>query len=141
MGKSTLARALAAVVAHAGLRVPIADLDPRQQTVLTWERVREQEGLAAISVDGYDVAAAAIASARDDELLIIDAPSGATRGTLEIAKPATLIVQPTGAGLDDLRPAVLLFHELVEAGIPRERLTFALCRILTNAEERPRGST
>jgi chromosome partitioning protein len=39
-GKSTLARALGAVVAHAGLKVRIADLDPQQHTVLEWERTR-----------------------------------------------------------------------------------------------------
>src|SRR6185503_12401867 len=70
----------------------------------------------------------------EDELLIIDAPAGANRGTLEIAQAATLIVQPSGASIDDLRPAVLLFHELVQAGIPRQRLVVALCRILSDAE-------
>src|SRR6185436_20351055 len=135
-GKSTLARALAAVVAHAGLKVKIADLDPDQQTVLHWEKLRgENEGMPAISVEGFDTASDALASAEDDELLIIDAPAHATRGTLEIAQFATLVVQPTGASLDDLRPAILLFHELAAAGIPRERLVMALCRILSAAEE------
>jgi chromosome partitioning protein len=46
-----------------------------------------------------------------------------------------LIVQPSGASIDDLRPAVLLFHELVAAGVPRERLVVALCRILSQGEE------
>ena len=45
-GKSTLARALAAVVAHAGLKVKIADLDPDQQTVLHWEKLRGEFSLA-----------------------------------------------------------------------------------------------
>jgi chromosome partitioning protein len=54
---------------------------------------------------------------------------------LEIANAATLIVQPTGASLDDLRPAVLLFHELVRAGVPHDRLVMALSRILSDAEE------
>ena len=45
------------------------------------------------------------------------------------------VVQPTGASIDDLRPAILLFHELVAAGIPHERLVMALCRILSAAEE------
>ena len=80
-------------------------------------------------------AAEAIASVEDDELLIVDAPAHANRGTLEIAQAATLIVQPSGASLDDLRPAVLLFHELVAAGVPRDRLVVALCRILTQTEE------
>ncbi len=135
-GKSTLARALGAVVAAAGLKVRIADLDPQQRTVLEWEKLRQQNAaLPALTVEGFDTAAEAIASAEDDELLIIDAPAHANRGTLEIAAAATLIVQPSSASIDDLRPAVLLFHELIDAGIPRERLVVALCRILTTAEE------
>ena len=135
-GKSTLARALGAVVAAAGLRVKIADLDPQQQTVLEWEKLRDaNKEEPSITVEGFDTATEAIESAEEDELLIIDAPAHANRGTLEIAQAATLIVQPTGASIDDLRPAVLLFHELVQAGIPKERLVMALCRILSEAEE------
>src|SRR5437667_8085851 len=83
-GKSTLARALGAVVAAAGLRVKIADLDPQQQTVLEWEKLRnESQDLPSITVEGFDTAAEAITSAEHDELLIIDAPAHANRGTLE----------------------------------------------------------
>lgn len=135
-GKSTLARALGAVVAAAGLKVRIADLDPQQKTVLEWEKLRQESTTRPVlTVEAFESAAEAIASAEDDELLIIDAPAHANRGTLEIAQAATLIVQPSGASIDDLRPAVLLFHELLEAGIPRERLVVALCRILSHAEE------
>ena len=135
-GKSTLARALGAVIAHAGLKVKIADLDPEQETVLYWEKLRDASRTEPpITVEGFETAAEAIESAEDDELLIIDAPAHANRGTLEICQAATLIVQPTGASIDDLRPAVLLFHELVQAGIPKERLVMALCRILSQGEE------
>jgi chromosome partitioning protein len=135
-GKSTLARALGAVVAAAELNVRIADLDPQQKTVLEWDKLRQENSAApALTVEAFETAGEAIASAEDDELLIIDAPAHANRGTLEIAKAATLIVQPSGASIDDLRPAVLLFHELVDAGIPRDRLVVALCRILTESEE------
>jgi chromosome partitioning protein len=135
-GKSTLARALGAVIAHAGLKVRIADLDPHQETVLYWEKLRsEGRTEPTIAVEPFDTAAEALASAEADELLIIDAPARATRGTLEIAEAATLVVQPTGASIDDLRPAVLLFHELVAAGIPKERLVMALSRILSETEE------
>ena len=136
VGKSTLARALGAVVALAGLKTKIADLDPYQQTVLEWERRRDKSSAETpIAVEAFDTVADAIASIGSDELLIIDAPAGASRATLEIAQAATLVVQPSGGSLDDLRPAVLLFHELVQAGIPKERLVAALCRILSQAEE------
>src|SRR3970040_1786447 len=97
-GKSTLARALGAVVAHAGLKVKIADLDPAQETVLFWEKLRdENRALPPLVVQAFDTASEAIESVDEDELLIIDAPAHANRGTLEIARAATLIVQPSGA--------------------------------------------
>ena len=45
------------------------------------------------------------------------------------------MVQPTGASLDDLRPAVREFHALAKARLPVDRLIFALNRIGTDAEE------
>jgi hypothetical protein len=71
----------------------------------------------------------------EDHDHIIDAPARASGGTLEIANHADLVVQPSGATIDDLDPAIILFHELVRAGVPRERLMMALCRIGTVAEE------
>jgi chromosome partitioning protein len=136
-GKSTLARALGALVAHAGLKVRVADLDPAQGTVIEWEKIRKDSRTSPpLSVEPFDEAAEAIGSAAEDELLIIDAPAHASRGTLEIAQAATLVVQPTAGTIDDLRPAVLLFHELAGAGIPKEHLVFALCRLLSETEER-----
>jgi chromosome partitioning protein len=135
-GKSALARALGAIIATAGLKVRIADLDPEQGTVLEWERIRKAHQVTpALSVEPFESAHDAIESAVADEMLIIDAPAHANRGTLEIAKAATLIIQPSAGTIDDLRPAVLLFHELCEAGVAKERLVVALCRILSSAEE------
>jgi len=136
VGKSTLARALAAVVAHAGMRVRIADLDPKQSTIVEWEKRRGVSGLSpAIEVASYPNVRAALASAQPDELLILDAPAGGGAIARAIAEHAELVVQPTSGALDDLRPAVLLFHGLARAGIPHERLVVALCRTHSNDEE------
>ena len=48
VGKSTLARALAAVCSKAGLEVVLADLDPRQQTLVHWQKARAGETLNPI---------------------------------------------------------------------------------------------
>jgi len=53
----------------------------------------------------------------------------ARAGARSIARRADLVVQPTGPGVDDLDPAILLFHELTRAGIPVDRLAMALCRV------------
>jgi hypothetical protein len=69
------------------------------------------------------------------DLLIIDGPARTSKGTLAIAQVADLVVQPTGASVDDLRPAVREFHALVKEGVGKDKLAFALNRIGTAAEE------
>jgi chromosome partitioning protein len=136
VGKSTLARALAAVCAHAGLKVLLADLDPQQQTLLHWHKTRMQNKASPdLVVAAFDDAAEAVEGAADCDLLVLDTPGGASESTLEIAQLSHLVVQPAGPSLDDLHPTVLLFHELTDAGIPKCRLTAALCRVLDEDEE------
>ncbi len=136
VGKSTLARALAREGAAGGLRVKLADLDTQQGTSVDWHRARMDAGIEpAISAEAYKTAAQALAVANQFDILILDGPARTSQATLDIARASNLVVQPTGASLDDLRPAVREFHALVKAGVPRERLTFALNRIGTDAEE------
>lgn len=136
VGKSTLSRGLGAVVAHAGLKVRIADLDPQQHTVLQWEKTRRANSVSpSLDVKGYTSLQAALNDASDVELLIIDTPGRADQATLAVSENAHFIVQPTGPGIDDVYPGVLLFHELVSVGIGRERLAFALCRTQNDDEE------
>lgn len=135
-GKSTLARALAREAAAGGLKVKLCDLDLQQGTSLEWNRTRLAAGIEpSISVEAFPTAAKALAIADQYDLLVLDGPARASAGTLEIAKASDLVIQPSGAALDDLRPAVKLFHELVKAGIPSARLVFALNHIATDAEE------
>ena len=136
VGKSMLARALAAVATHGGLKVLLADLDPQQRTLLIWERTRRNNQVTpTISVQAFENCEAAIDSAAHDNLLILDTPGQITNGTLALARRAHLVVQPTGPSVDDLQPAVLVFDALVKLGIPRERLVFALCRTIGKGEE------
>ncbi len=136
VGKSTLARGLAAVAGYAGMHTRLADLDPQQASVSEWERARDRNAVdPPCEVVAYDSAADAIGQSGDVELLIIDCPARIGHDTLEIAQRSHLVVQPTGASADDLRPAVLTFHELVKAGVPRGRLVAAVCRILSDTEE------
>jgi chromosome partitioning protein len=136
VGKSTLARGISREAAAGGLSVKIADLDVQQGTSVNWYRRRLELGVEPVfSVESFRTAAQALKLAPQFDYLVIDGPARASAATLEIAKAATLIVQPTGSSLDDLIPAVLTFHELVKEGIPRDRLAFALVRVGTDAEE------
>ncbi len=137
VGKSTLSRAVAREAAKEGLTVKVADLDTQQGTSVNWHRRRLLAELEPVfSVETYRTAKQAIEHASGYDLFILDGPARTSGGTLDIARAADLIVQPTGASLDDLEPAILVFHELVKASIPREKLAFALCRVGTEAEER-----
>jgi chromosome partitioning protein len=118
------------------LSVKIADLDVQQGTSVNWYRRRLEAGVEPIfSVESFKTAAQALKLAPQFDYLIIDGPARASAATLEIAKAATLIVQPTGSSVDDLEPAVMTFHELVRDGISRAILIFALSRVGTDAEE------
>lgn len=136
VGKSTLARGIGREAAAGGLSVKIADLDIQQGTSVNWYRRRLEAGIEPIfSVESFKTAAQALKLSSQFDYLIIDGPARASAATLEIARAATLIVQPTGSSVDDLEPAVLTFHELVRDGISRDILVFALSRVGTDAEE------
>jgi chromosome partitioning protein len=136
VGKSTLARALAAVCSHAGLEVVLADLDPRQQTLVQWQKARTAQRVSPrLSVELFDDVGEAVGRAEACDLLILDTPGGVNDDTLSVARTAHLIVQPTGTTLDDLHPTVLLFHELAAVGVPKSHLVAALCRVLDDEEE------
>jgi len=136
VGKSTLARALAATAARRGLVTALADLDTHQQTVTRWNRLRQKRRVfPPLTVATYSNVDAAIASEPDVDLLILDGPGNAPGPTMEIASVAHIVVQPSGACFDDLQPAADLFYQLQSLGIPKTRLLIALSRMLNEGEE------
>jgi chromosome partitioning protein len=136
VGKSTLARALAREAAFGRFKTKIADLDTQQGTSVDWHRTRLGAGIEpVVAAEAFATAQQALKVAAEYDLLIIDGPARTSKGTLAIAKVAHLVVQPSGASVDDLRPAVREFHALVNEGIAKDKLTFALNRIGTAAEE------
>jgi len=130
VGKSTLARLLAREYAQAGWRVKIADLDISQGTSTDWKQRREQGSLEPeVAVEPFRTVAQAIKIAEMYDLIVFDGPPHSMSGTLEIGKASALTILPTGLSLDDLRPSVMLAHELVDKGIPASKILFALCRV------------
>jgi len=59
-----------------------------------------------------------------------------SKGSLEIAQQANLIIQPVRPSLDDLNPAIREFHGLVKAGIPKSKLFFVINAVSSEAEEK-----
>ena len=136
VGKSALARTLAREAAAAGLTVKLADLDVQQGTCTDWNRDRNAAGLEpSISVESFRSATSALAVRDLIDLLILDGPARTSQATLEIARVADVIVQPSGPSVDDLRPVVRTWRELLAAGIPVSRLAVALNCLGSDAEE------
>ncbi len=131
VAKSSLARLLAREFAASGRIVLLADLDVSQATSLEWARRRNAAGiLPGIAVERCENLKKTLKSARDAgaNYLVLDARGIADAQTLEVARAANAVFIPSGLAVDDLLPAVRLAHELVGAGIPRDRLAVALCR-------------
>jgi len=136
VGKSTLARALAAVAARRGLNTALADLDLDQRTSMRWQRLREAEGVyPPLDVRPYRNVDSAIAGVPEADVLVVDTPSHVPELTAEAASVAHIVVQPAGSSFDELQPAVELFYSLNASGVPKARLHIALSRMLDPAEE------
>ena len=130
VGKSTLARLFAREYAAAGWQVKIADLDISQGTSTDWKQRRERGAIKPdIAVEPFGTVAQALKVTQLYDLVVFDGPPHSMAGTLEIAEVSDAIILPTGLSLDDLKPSVLLAHELIQSHIPADRIIFALCRV------------
>lgn len=139
VGKSSIARALAVAISSSGYRVRLCDLDIAQTTTVDWYRRRLQSGGDSLaSVEIFRTVDEALKNTVDMlpnfDAIILDTPGRSSVDTYKLAQAAHLIIQPTSGTLDDLTPAVRLFHELKAKGIPYEKMVFALNRITTEAE-------
>lgn len=130
VGKSTLCRLVAREYAVAHWNVKIVDLDISQGTSTDWKQRRDINGLQPeIAVEPFRTVAQALKVASLYDLLVFDGPPHSMAGTLEIARASNLVILPTGLSLDDLKPTILLAHELVQAKVESEKIAFALCRV------------
>src|SRR5205807_3087658 len=104
VGKSTLSQALATEASKQKLATLLADYDPQQKTN------RRQRKNKYLTVNSFTTFKEIIQQKKHFDLTIIDGPARTSQGTLEIAKVANLVIQPTGASLADLKPSVNEFH-------------------------------
>ena len=136
VGKSTVSRLIAREYALAGWDVKIADLDISQGTSVDWKKRREANTITPeIAVEPFRTVAQALKHADVYDLMVLDGAPHSMQGTLEIAKASNLVVLPTGLSLDDLKPSILLAHELTAAGVSEDKIAFALCRVGDRSNE------
>lgn len=129
VGKSTLAQALAVEAKKQKISVLLADCDSQQTTSHEWSKISGK-----INCQVFKQARDIWPLSKNYDLIIIDGPARTSAGTLEIAKKADLLIQPTGASRADLIPAIKEFNALKKAGIPTKKLLFVLTRLSTPAE-------
>lgn len=137
VGKTTIARALAAAFALNGWSVKIIDLDIKQGTATSWQQRRLRAGISPeVPVQMYANVATALRRAAEADVLIFDGAPHATQETVAIAKASDLLIIPTGLSLDDLEPSVMLANTLAdEEGIPIEKIVFAFSNTSSSAAE------
>ncbi|MCG7551598.1 ParA family protein [Pseudoalteromonas sp. Of7M-16] len=124
-GKSAIARTIATCYASAEWDVKIADLDINQSTSFEWLQRRLQNNIEpVVAVEAFGSAMQAIKQSENYDLFIFDGAPTASRETKEIAKQSDLIIIPTGLGVDDLKPSVMIAHNLAKEGVGKERICF-----------------
>jgi chromosome partitioning protein len=130
VGKSSCARLIAREFAEAGWKVKIADMDIQQGTSFHWckERAANQV-VPEIRTETFASIKQALKDADNFDLFIMDGAPAASAATKEMAKAADVVLLPTGLSNDDLRPQILLAHELIKAGVDDKTLFFVLWRV------------
>lgn len=138
-GKSTIARALAVGLAQRKKKVILADLDYGQRTSSDWAAQRDDNQLkpsiqvAVVDVErqGFHVPGADLA-----DFVIYDCPGWSDVHTRGAAGFGDLMVLPTSASHDDLRPVIRLCYELADDHVDMSRVIVTLFRVHTEAEAR-----
>ncbi len=140
-GKSLIARALAAELARQKKTVALLDLDVGQHTAADWNDARAANNIApALKIaivdpnEHRDFRVPELS--KDHQFIILDAPGFSDEMTLLIAEVADLVILPTAPSVDDLRPTVRLYHELVHEGVAAARIVIVINRIRTAPEEK-----
>lgn len=129
VGKSTLARLLAAEFTRSGWRVKVGDLDPAQGTVTKWALRRDEMAVdPEIQVQKYRDAGRAVKDGADWDLMILDGPAHAERSGLVMSLAADLVLIPTGYSVDDLDPQIRVAFDLETAGVAADRIKLVFCR-------------
>lgn len=125
VGKSTLARLIARTYAVAGWTVKICDFNTTQLTSAKWAALRQAEGVEPRILSEPCNTPTRLRRENVD-LVVADGRPDSDQSSMEIARVSDLVVVPTGLSLDDLEPQLAFAKELVEAGIPAEKILFVL---------------
>lgn len=135
--KTSLAFGMAVEGVRNGLNVVTCDLDREHRSLAGHQKQRvDMEIEPLFPVIEAENAQEALRNGTGADLYLIDCPSRATAATVDVAKGVDLAVQPTTTSRKDLDLAIKTFYQIVQAGVPVERLLFVITRASTAARLR-----
>lgn len=128
VGKSTLARLIARTYAVNDWTVKIADFNTKQLTSAKWAKLRADSGIAP-RIDAAAFTQPTAMRREDYNLVVADGRPDSDQSSLDIARLSDLVIIPTGLPVDDLEPQLAFGMELVEKGVPKEKIIFVLNKV------------
>ena len=140
VGKSMVAQAISAESSRKGQATVLVDLDISQRTSHQWGETRRMNNLKPafdvrlVNPEDYSKTYNYRDIDPSADLIVIDAPGWSDEKTKLLAAHSDYLVLPTGASVADLDPTIRLMHELVERGIPTNRMATALNRVKSTGE-------
>lgn len=136
VSKSTLAQSTAVEATRSKVKTLLADCDPQQKTSYYWAQKRMKNDLQPLlDCQTFNSIEDALNYSKlsDYQLIVIDGPARVSQGTLLAAQKSNLLVQPSGASVADLIPAIKEYNSLSEH-VSKDKLFIVLSRIGTKAE-------
>lgn len=140
VGKSALARTLAAEFTKSGWDTLLADCDHGQASSLKWSERRASKGHQELQCRVFRQVSDAIKTESNYDLVIIDGAPHATRATKQAATASTITVIPTGSSVDDLQAGIELAQELSEH-LDTKKIVFALVKTTSEHQEKEAKET
>lgn len=132
-GKTSTAVSLALSHALEGKRVLLADMDALQHNAQDWYETRDNK-IENLTVKTFRNISDLAIAAKGFDVIVADGAPHASKLTLEISEVADRIIIPTGTSMFDLKPSARLALELIDSGIDKKKIRFALFKTLTDAE-------
>jgi len=128
VGKSTLAQLIATGYAREGWEVMIADFNTTQNSSVEWAAIRARlDHQPIVTSAAYNMPSRL--SREKMDLVVVDGRPESHQTSLDAARLSALVVLPTLHNLMDLRPQLRFALELVNGGVPHERILFVLNRL------------
>lgn len=132
VGKSTIARLIATAYASHDQKTAIFDFNGAQETSTFWATQRKRAGITPEVHAEVTTQTNRMRGDRRFDVIVADSRPDSPKVTLSIARVSDLVVIPTSVTIDDLVPQIRFARELVEKGVPQDRILWVINRVTDN---------